>query len=455
MARGKRRRAAPSTQSPSAPLKRKKSKLNPIQTTQASQPERQPIGARPQKQKSARDPESAKLARSSSRPVSPRPPSPPSPTCRSPQQPPLQPLAKPPSPVYNSFRPNNSNHFTRAVEPIAGSSYFEAHRGQVRTSNYTLSSLDILPPAELQQALNTLPNPLQEQQDYLSQNVSNRFEECTYLLASGYSLLFYGFGSKHALLEQFASDYCAETAPVIVVDGFNPTVTMRQLLTELHSVLQISGGLKRSIHDSVRAVQEGVKSKSITLVLHNIDGPSFRSMETQIALSMLAALPKVSLVASIDHVNAPLLWDGVTYSRFSWAWIKADTFIPYQLETTFSSKAFMRGGNERQVEGAIAVLQSLSQRARKVFRLLADRQTGGEALGSGGAVGAIRTTFNDLFEHAKKEFLVTDQVSLQNILTELETHQMLDKRRAADAAAQLVIPLQIPQLREILRVFES
>lgn len=453
MARGKRRRAAQSTPSPSAPLTRKKSKLNPSQPTQHSQPKRPPTGDRPRKQKPA--PAPATPARPSSPPPSPHPSSPPSPTCRSPQQPTLPPLTTQPSSLYETLRPSESSHYTQAIDPTAGSTYFEAHRGQVRTSNYTLSSLDVLPPAELQQALSALPNPLQEQQDFLSQNVSDRFEECTYLLATGYSLLFFGFGSKHALLEQFASDHCAQTSPVVVVDGFNPTVTIRQLLTEIHKVLQVSGGSKRSIPDSVRAVQESIKSKTITLVIHNIDGPSFRSRETQIALSMLAALQRVSVVASIDHVNAPLLWDGVTYSRFSWAWIRADTFIPYQLETTFSSKALMRGGNERQVEGAIAVLKSLSERARKVFRLLADRQTGGEALGGSGGMQAIRTTFNDLFEHAKKEFLVTDQVSLQNILTELETHQMLGKRRAADAAAQLVIPLQVPQLREILQVFES
>lgn len=44
----------------------------------------------------------------------------------------------------------------------------------------------------------------------------------------------------------------------------------------------------------------------VYLIVHNIDGPMLRGEKTQSALGQLASLPNLHLVASIDHINAPL-----------------------------------------------------------------------------------------------------------------------------------------------------
>lgn len=44
----------------------------------------------------------------------------------------------------------------------------------------------------------------------------------------------------------------------------------------------------------------------VYLLIHNIDGLMLRGEKTQSALGQLAALPNLHLVASIDHINAPL-----------------------------------------------------------------------------------------------------------------------------------------------------
>jgi origin recognition complex subunit 2 len=44
----------------------------------------------------------------------------------------------------------------------------------------------------------------------------------------------------------------------------------------------------------------------LLLLIHNIDGPTLRNAQAQTALATLAAHPKVSLVASLDHLNSPL-----------------------------------------------------------------------------------------------------------------------------------------------------
>lgn len=44
----------------------------------------------------------------------------------------------------------------------------------------------------------------------------------------------------------------------------------------------------------------------ICVAIHNIDGPGLRDSETQQILSRLASCSNIRIVASIDHVNAPL-----------------------------------------------------------------------------------------------------------------------------------------------------
>lgn len=44
----------------------------------------------------------------------------------------------------------------------------------------------------------------------------------------------------------------------------------------------------------------------VYLLIHNIDGLMLRGEKAQCALGQLASLPNLHLVASIDHINAPL-----------------------------------------------------------------------------------------------------------------------------------------------------
>lgn len=42
------------------------------------------------------------------------------------------------------------------------------------------------------------------------------------------------------------------------------------------------------------------------MIIHNLDGPMLRAAKTQSVLANLAALRSIHLVASFDHINAPL-----------------------------------------------------------------------------------------------------------------------------------------------------
>ena len=336
----------------------------------------------------------------------------------------------------------------------SGRSYFESHKGSVKTTNLTLGDLNITGATELEEATNSLKNSLEAEQKVQEDNIKSRFSQFLYMLEAQHSILFYGYGSKKALLDEFAI-FISNVRPVFVINGFNPTIGLRNLFAQIASdIVQLKNYQKRSLLDYVTAITEAPDA-NLALIIHNIDGPSLRTSEAQSALSMLSRGSGIMMAASIDHVNAPLLWDGSFYSRYSWAWIKADTFRPYDVETVYCSKPLLQGGTERRVEGAIALLSSLSERARQVFKLLADWQLGqkseeGNDETKGSATKIVRTTFNELFKIARDQFLASDPVSLRVILTELQTHDLLQTRRGVDAAEQIWLPLQNTQLQEIV-----
>lgn len=45
---------------------------------------------------------------------------------------------------------------------------------------------------------------------------------------------------------------------------------------------------------------------NVCLLIHNIDGPALRDAESQQYLAQVSCCPQVHVVASVDHVNAPL-----------------------------------------------------------------------------------------------------------------------------------------------------
>lgn len=331
----------------------------------------------------------------------------------------------------------------------AGRTYFEAHKGALTTTNLTLASLSICSPEELTKSLSESHNYLFSEQEHQADKFREQYSFLEYILDAGHSILVHGFGSKRLLLDEFATSL-SSMSDVVLINGFNPTVSMRAALTQIAAdVLKLKSFSKRSLLDYVDAVRDKMTmlpNRYLTVVVHNIDGPSLRSSDVQLALSKLAAIPNLRFIASVDHVNAPLLWDASMYASFSWVWVLCQTFRPYDAETFFSSKPLFRGGTERRVEGAIALLNSLTERARNVFRDLALRQM----QGADEETPASRTTFNELFTSARENFWVSDPETMRNILTELKTHDLLQTRRCADAAEKLWIPLQDVQLEAIL-----
>ena len=169
--------------------------------------------------------------------------------------------------------------------------------------------------------------------------------------------------------------------------------------------------------------------------------------EAQAVLGELASMPRVHLIASVDHVNAPLLWSKREAARFNWVWRKATTFAPYAVETSFAAQLLASRGEERHVRGAANVLRSLTSNARDIFRVLAEYQLQNpEEKGMG---------FHAFYTECRAQFLATSEVTLRSHLTEFVDHELTRARKGADGEDVVHAPFASDVLAQLLKEIQG
>ncbi|MGH0117656.1 UNVERIFIED_CONTAM: hypothetical protein FKN15_041848 [Acipenser sinensis] len=122
------------------------------------------------------------------------------------------------------------------------------------------------------------------------------------------SKMLFGLGSKRTLLEKFRTSMLLGSIHV-VINGFFPSITIRSILNSVtEEVLEYEGHFHNPL-DQMDFIVKTLKEDpdlQLFLLIHNIDGQMLRGDKTQQILGQLAAIPNLHLIASIDHINAPL-----------------------------------------------------------------------------------------------------------------------------------------------------
>ena len=325
-----------------------------------------------------------------------------------------------------------------------------------------------------------------------------RASEFTAQLSSGFNLLFHGFGSKRLLLEGLAETLAQQSSPreaaavgeadagrkgatgataaagagagavagagstppgaVVVVDGFNPGLTVREVLCAVALVLQPRAevtplsSVETLLGLALQGAAAGLENR-VYLVLHNIDGPSLRTAEAQEALAALAAAPHILLAASVDHVHAPAMWDKDALARFNWLFHNVTTFTPYSAETAHIPHAMQERAAEDASRRAAVVLRGLTPNARAVFAALSEMQEAAvESQGGGEPLGP---TQHELYSACREKFLVSSEFTLQSHLIEFRDHELVEHYVGDDGAERLRIPFPAEAVRNILRLAEE
>lgn len=142
----------------------------------------------------------------------------------------------------------------------------------------------------------------------MNRDYQSHFSKWLFILNEGYNLLLHGLGSKRMLLQQFHESVLAEQT-VLVVNGFFPSLTIKDILDHISVDILEMATITRNLHECVDAIEAELQRNRelhIFLIVHNVDGTMLRNHKAQLILSRLAKCEQIHLIASMDHINAPL-----------------------------------------------------------------------------------------------------------------------------------------------------
>lgn len=362
--------------------------------------------------------------------------------------------------------------------------YFDAH---ARTSDNRLSSLPLLDHKEYIRAVRGAPVKHETEIKQGFELHSRSFPEWDFQLSQGFNLCFYGFGSKRKLLSALAEKHLSH-APLIVVNGFFPGISVKLIVSNIitqvvHPIQGTKGAAPAQINDAIGMIgqffkREDVASKGLTVfvIIHNIDGEQLRNVQSQNALCQLAAIPQVRLVCSVDHINAPLLWDSSRMDCLSFLWHDVTTFEPYDVETSMAEDSglvsLVRGDGARTLHGMKHVMRSLPANARRVFRVLADHQlaasddAGTEGTSKEGRHGSKRGSgpgpaaglpLQIYRRKCEEQFIpgIGSDVTFRAQLREFTDHKLMEQVMTAENGEVVFIPMESRMIRDLLVVMND
>ena len=326
--------------------------------------------------------------------------------------------------------------------------YFSSHGRSGPTSSHTLSKLS-LNNSTVRQIIGTTSSPFLDDCQALFQHHQSMFQYWLLQLGSGFNILLYGVGSKRNLLEEFRNQHLSSSCH-LVINGFFPGTTLKHILSVLSSgLLEHSGSFKSHVEQcqficNSLCQREDVPSE-VFLIVHNIDGPNLRGDKPQTSLSLLAKCPRIHIIASVDHINAPLIWDQVTSSRFNWSWHDSTTFEPYKLETSYENSLLIKHSGSLVLSSLTHVVQSLTPNARKIFELLSRHQLDHNSESSYSGLA-----FSDLYRLCREKFLVNSDITLRTQLIEFIDHKLIRSRKGGDGTEYLFVPVDNASLAQFL-----
>ncbi|NWT84530.1 ORC2 protein, partial [Lanius ludovicianus] len=328
--------------------------------------------------------------------------------------------------------------------------YFEAHSSsKVLTSDRTLQKLRKrrLNQQTLHDLLKKAPLAYAAEIRDLNQQHESLFSKWMLQLHLGFNIVLYGLGSKRDLLEKFRTSLLQDSVH-LVVNGYFPSITVRSILNSITEEVLDHIGTFHSPVDQLEFIIKRFKEDSsleLYVLIHNLDSQMLRGERSQQILAQLSSLPRIYLIASIDHINAPLMWDQAKLSLYNWLWYETTTFSPYVEETSYENSLLVQQSGSLALSSLMHVLHSLTLNARGIFRLLAQHQL--EKKDNPSYPGL---SFQDFYQQCREAFLVNNDLTLRAQLTEFRDHKLIRTRRGADGVEYLLIPVDDSTLTDFL-----
>lgn len=314
-------------------------------------------------------------------------------------------------------------------------------------------------------------------------------------LTQGFSLLFYGIGSKRNFLENFIFEYLSPTlaisqrseesdgkqkfegVPVVVVNGYNPTFNYREVFKDILNILS-PAELAQSeakfwgnhVILNIQKLIEYYKDKphdvKLIVLIHNIDGPSIRRGDSPTIWSYLSLIRQVAIVASADHIYAPFLWDNLRAQNYNFVFHDITNYAPYEVESTFQDVMKIgKSENSTGAEGANYVLQSLTTNSKKMYRVLIETQLVNMQKFAAKASGVVAPTrrgtmnvgleFKKLAHLCAADFIASNEMALRSMLTEFIEHKMATVTKNNIGTEMVWVPYAYGEMHKLLEILQD
>ncbi|KAK3325571.1 origin recognition complex subunit 2-domain-containing protein [Apodospora peruviana] len=346
--------------------------------------------------------------------------------------------------------------------------FYQNKPGQTKTSNNSLTSLNLLTHEEYFSLLRQVKDPHAADVDFLQSLQAESFPQWAFELSQGFSPCLYGYGSKRRLVHQFATYLSTQPAnkkSIVIINGYVRTTSIREILSTIGSAINpshkiASGNPVAMVQNLFSLLLPSLDNTTphLILMINSIDAPPLRRTATQSILAQLAAHPKISLVCSADTPDFHLFWDSGLRSSFNFCFHDCTTFAPFapaeidvvdEVHELLGRMARRVGGKE----GVTFVLRSLPENAKSLFRLLV-----GEVLvvmdegGGGGTVGdrGPGIEYRILYNKAVEEFICSSEMAFRTLLKEFHDHQIIESYKDSIGTELLSLPFRKNELEAIL-----
>ncbi|XP_057601325.1 origin recognition complex subunit 2 isoform X3 [Hippopotamus amphibius kiboko] len=333
--------------------------------------------------------------------------------------------------------------------------YFEAHSSsKVLTSDRTLQKLKRakLDQQTLRNLLSKVSPSFSAELKQLNQQYEQLFHKWMLQLHLGFNIVLYGLGSKRDLLERFRTTMLQDCIHV-VINGFFPGISVKSILNSITEEVLDHMGTFRSVLDQLEWIINKFKEDSsleLFLLIHNLDSQMLRGDKSQQIIGQLSSLRNIYLIASIDHLNAPLMWDHAKQSLYNWLWYETTTYSHYTEETSYENSLLVKQSGSLPLSSLTHVLRSLTPNARGIFRLLIKYQLDNQDNPS-----YIGLSFQDFYQQCREAFLVNSDLTLRAQLTEFRDHKLIRTKKGTDGVEYLLIPVDNGTLTDFLEMEEE
>ncbi|KAJ2952308.1 hypothetical protein O0L34_g4592 [Tuta absoluta] len=324
---------------------------------------------------------------------------------------------------------------------------------KITTSDHTLARLQHINLNDLDDADSHISEEHRTKIAELNQSYEHLFDKWLYVLNENFNIVLYGIGSKRTVLQQFQAEKLQDF-PCIVVNGFFPSLTMKSILEAIIIDLLDHSNVPTNIGDIVALIDSELTKRNIELflIVHNIDGSMLRNAKSQAMLASISQIQNVHTIASIDHINAPLLWDHAKLSKYKFTWWDVTTFLPYRAETSFETALALGGAGAGALRLASlrSVLLSLTTNAKGIYNIIIRYQ-----LENHKQAHYQGLPFKELYSKSREQFLVSSDLALRAQLTEFLDHKLVRMKRSYDGSENLFIPIDNGLLQQFLEEQDS